>query len=318
MGFIEKFKIHYYSKIITDLIKSQKFKELDQELSKIYQNSPLIYYQILKVFYFSFKEVNNTHSLFSGNLIFINSYLVEDIDLISNFLNFYLNEINFENKNIFHINDEIAKIEKEINQSNFLSFEKLIENSIYYQAIISIRHKKFVNILKNQFAFFSTSKDFNFSDPNLTKCFFLLVDHPYIIYQKIKESNNDNKVLSQNIMFNLDNTTFQQSHLGIEIEIINKGWTTHTASWIDPAVLNSFKGLVIQKADLINSPLDTYLSIIMHLRQSGWELDLNYSVIEKYIGLNKLSNTLIKISNNEKKFIQKNIEKVTSDLNFEL
>ena len=73
-----------------------------------------------------------------------------------------------------------------IKKNEFLNFDLMVKNLIFFQTIISCSKPELLNIISNQHAFFSTQENLNFSDPNLVKCFFL-VDHPYTLYQRLKK-----------------------------------------------------------------------------------------------------------------------------------
>ena len=136
----------------------------------------------------------------------------------------------------------------------------------------------------------------------------MIVDEPFQIYRDIKASNNFDKNLAQNIMFNLDSAPLLDNTSNIEIT--RNSWPIHTASWTDPNVINSLKGLVLSKNLLLQKDLNSYVSIILHLKQANIKIDLNYDIIQQYLNEVRFDNQInkIDISNNEKKFIEKNIQ----------
>lgn len=320
MSLIKKIEFNYHIKVINDLVQNKKYDDLNVELIKIYKKSKLLYFQILKKFYAPFQDLSNTKNIFYNNIVFVNSFISEDADIIYNFLSFYLNNVNYQKSYFSDISYEYAKIENLISNKNNISFDDIIENSCLYQSLISMDKSDYLNVFKNEYAFFSTSKDLNFSNPNIVKCYFLIVDHPYDVYKKIKESYGHDKFLSQNIMFNLDNSKNKKKYENIDIEIVKKGWDIHTSSWIDANVMNSFKGMIIKKDDLFNNCNELFSSIILHLRQSDIDIKLDYSLIEKYCSdLNyNIDATDNDISNNEKKFMYKQIKDIATELEFEL
>ena len=74
------------------------------------------------------------------------------------------------------------RIKKEEN----ITQEDIFQNSIFYQAIQNYLKEDKIQFLSNQFAFFSTPSNINFTNIRLTKCYFLLIEHPYKIYQRLK------------------------------------------------------------------------------------------------------------------------------------
>ena len=61
----------------------------------------------------------------------------------------------------------------------------------------------------------------------------------------------ENKIDLHNFIFNFDKKPLLEEHNQIKIEILRKDWETFNSSWLDPNVLNSFKGLVIKKMNLL-------------------------------------------------------------------
>ena len=162
--------------------------------------------------------------------------------------------------------------------------------------------------IENIHSFFSTQHNYNFTDAFLTKCYFLIVDEPLQVYQDIKHRHNLDKDLAQNIMFNLDNKPLMDEKFNIEVT--RKSWPIHTSSWTDPNVMNALKGLVLNKRLLLQKDLDTYASIILHLKQANIKINLQYDLIQQYLDENNFINqsNIPDLSNNEKKFIEKNIQ----------
>ena len=320
MNFIHNIKYNYYKKVINDLIVEKKYDELKKELLKIYNKSPTLYYLYLKDFYQSYREINNTNNLFFNNFVYINSFLETDIEIVNNFLKFYFKELNYKQINFGSLSSNVAAVCQKLKKNEFLNFDLMVKNLIFFQTIISCSKPELLNIISNQHAFFSTQENLNFSDPNLVKCFFLVVDHPYTLYQRLKKKF-ENKIDLQNYIFNFDKKPLLEEHNQIKIEILRKDWETFNSSWLDPNVINSFKGLIIKKDELTNKITcqDTYSSIILHLKQSGLDIPIKYDVISKYIStLSFIGDQFDELSNNEKKFIKNNIGNIYSELDFEV
>lgn len=320
MNFIHNIKYNYYKKVINELIVEKKYDELKEQLLKICHKSPNLYYLYLKDFYHSYRKINNTTNLFFNNFVYINSFLETDIEIINNFLKFYFQELNYNQINFRSLSSSVAAASQKLKQNEFLNFDSMVKNLIFFQTLISCSKPESLNIISNQHAFFSTQENLNFSDPSLVKCFFLVVDHPYKLYQRLKKKFK-NKIDLHNFIFNFDKKPLLEEHNKIKIEILRKDWETFNSSWLDPNVLNSFKGLVIKKDDLNNknSCQDTYSSIILHLKQSGIDVPIKYDVINKYISkLSFVEDQLDELSNNEKKFIKNNIGNISLELEFEV
>ena len=291
-----------------DKRKNLNFDSLKANLQKL-AKAPHLYSKIHQNFFKEFNDITNSHNIFPCNYIFINSFLEEDLSLIKNFLNYYFEKMNYQKFS------EI-KYEELINQINLLlkdyprpmAFEDVVSSSMIYQSLFGFLNEEKELYIENIHSFFSTQHNYNFTDAFLTKCYFLIVDEPLQVYQDIKHRHNLDKDLAQNIMFNLDNKPLMDEKFNIEVT--RKSWPIHTSSWTDPNVMNALKGLVLNKRLLLQKDLDTYASIILHLKQANIKINLQYDLIQQYLDENNFINqsNIPDLSNNEKKFIEKNIQ----------
>lgn len=309
MKIIDNIKYHYYIKVFEEDLKNLNFDGLQAHLQKLAKN-PHLYSKIHKKFFKEFNDITNSHNIFPCNYIFINSFLEEDLSLISNFLKYYFEKTNYQK---FH---KIKKYEDLLAQSNMLlkensspmTFEDVVSSSMIYQSLFSFLNEEKELYIENIHSFFSTPHNYNFTDAFLTKCYFLIVDEPLQVYQDIKYRHNLDKDLAQNIMFNLDNKPLMDKKSNMEVT--RKSWPIHTSSWTDPNVVNSLKGLVLNKKLLLQKDLETFASIILHLKQANIQINLQYDLIQQYLDENSFVNqsNTTDLSNNEKKFIEKNIQ----------
>tara|TARA_B100000963_G_C22514262_1_gene619877 strand:- start:542 stop:1099 length:558 start_codon:yes stop_codon:yes gene_type:complete len=161
--------------------------------------------------------------------------------------------------------------------------------------------------ISNNLPFFSTKENFNFSKPNITQSYIYIINHPYDVYQFIKTNNNNDQEVARNIFLNLDQKASLQEHKNSSFYLSKKGWQTNTQSWTDANVINSLKGKIISKKELYNSTYEVLSSIILHLIQSGVEIDLNYDLIDKFVKNNQLKqyDSIYEISSKERKFLDK-------------
>ena len=190
---------------------------------------------------------------------------------------------------------------------------------MYYQSILTYLKKDIVQFLTNQFAFFSTNTDLNFTNTRLTKCYFLLIEHPYKVYQKYKNKLKS-KDLALNEFLNLDNKPLTYNYENLNMMVTRKDWSTYNSSWSDPNVTNTLRGAFLKKEEYLESPDEFFASIILHLRQSGYDIPLNYSLIAEYVSnkVNLQEHEDINISNHEKKSLKKQIESVSEHLGYDL
>ena len=308
MKIIENIKYNYYIKVFEEDLKNLNFDSLKANLQKL-AKAPHLYSKIHQNFFKEFNDITNSHNIFPCNYIFINSFLEEDLSLIKNFLKYYFEKMNYQKFS------EI-KYEELIDQINLLlkdyprpmAFEDVVSSSMIYQSLFGFLNEEKELYIENIHSFFSTQHNYNFTDAFLTKCYFLIVDEPLQVYQDIKKRHNLDKDLAQNIMFNLDNKPLMDEKFNIEVT--RKSWPIHTSSWTDPNVMNALKGLVLNKRLLLQKDLETYASIILHLKQANIKINLQYDLIQQYLDENNFINqsNIPDLSNNEKKFIEKNIQ----------
>ena len=308
MKIVENIKYNYYIKVFEEDLKNLNFDSLKANLQKL-AKAPHLYSKIHQNFFKEFNDITNSHNIFPCNYIFINSFLEEDLSLIKNFLKYYFEKTNYQKFS------EI-KYEELIDQINLLlkdypspmAFEDVVSSSMIYQSLFGFLNEEKELYIENIHSFFSTQHNYNFTDAFLTKCYFLIVDEPLQVYQDIKHRHNLDKDLAQNIMFNLDNKPLMDEKFNIEVT--RKSWPIHTSSWTDPNVMNALKGLVLNKRLLLQKDLDTYASIILHLKQANIKINLQYDLIQQYLDENNFINqsNIPDLSNNEKKFIEKNIQ----------
>ena len=154
MNFIHNIKYNYYKKVINDLIVEKKYDELKKELLKIYNKSPTLYYLYLKDFYQSYREINNTNNLFFNNFVYINSFLETDIEIVNNFLKFYFKELNYKQINFGSLSSNVAAVSQKLKKNEFLNFDLMVKNLIFFQTIISCSKPELLNIISNQHYFF--------------------------------------------------------------------------------------------------------------------------------------------------------------------
>ena len=171
--------------------------------------------------------------------------------------------------------------------------------------------------LLNNLPFFSSQNNYNFTKFNLTQSYILILNDPYEVYQKIKIQNKHDQDIARNIFLNLDDKSEKKIIGKTNFHLKKKGWDINTKSWSDPNVLNSIRGKVVLKKDLINEPYDTLSSIVLHLIQSGVNIDLNYDLIESFVKKNPIPiKDTINLSNKEKKFIDNNISQILNEYDF--
>lgn len=319
MGIIQNIKYQYKFKLLEDLFKNSNFKDINLNFSSYSKDNPEECLKLLKSFIKSILEITTDQKILNDNLVLINSYDRDDGKLVTDFLNFYLGSIEEKNFLITTYQDQQFEILNKLKKTGIYDENDFFDNSLFYQALMTFIDEEKIKILQNHSSFFSTQSNLNFTNSRLTKCYFLIIDHPYKAYESLKEKI-DSKDMAMNEFLNLDNKPFIEKKDGIEISIPRKSWQIFHNSWSDPNVLNTLRGAIIKKESLYSDPEEFFTSVILHLRQSNYEIPLKYNLIDQYISNNLkiLENDYqsSNLSNKEKKMIDREINQASDNLGF--
>ena len=307
MSFLNKFQYHYHSKYLDELSNSENYLELISYLEKL-SNEKKIFHDL------SFKYVNHAIHTLSDDvsnkkIVWINSFLSEDKKYVLSFLESYLSNFNHLKQIINSYQDEINKI---LLKSEKIDLNTLINHSYFFQWMVINKQKSPYKFISNNLPFFSTEKNFNFSKSNLTQAYVYIINHPYEVYKFIKRNNNNDQEIARNIFLNLDHKASLEEHDSSSFYLSKKGWHTNIQSWTDANVTNSLKGKIISKKELHNNSYEVLSSIILHLIQSGVDMDLNYDLIDDFVKKNPLKQDDFddEISSKEKKFLDKYVNDI--------
>ena len=315
MSVLTNIKYQYNLRILEDFISTNNYSEFFDHLEKLRGKNQL--YLMLLSNLGNAAILNNRNDIFKSKIIWLSSYMQEDISYVSNFLDYYIKNTESSVGDINQYEKKLITILNKISNIESLKFSDFVDRSYLYQYLILHENKNEIKFLENHLPFFSTKNNLNFTKNTLTNCFIYIIDNPYNVYQKIKNIYNGDKSVAQNIFLNLDNHSSSLKIGNVEIEINKQGWHTHTLSWTDSNVLNSLNGKVILKNDLIENTFETLSSIILHFIQSGTKIKMDYNVIKRFIDINSQGNSSIKIdiSEKEKKFIERYINNIVSNFN---
>ena len=317
MSVLTNIKYQYNLRILKDFLSTNNYSEFFDHLEKIKSNHTLYLKLLLNLG--NSAILNNTNDIFKSKIIWLSSFMQEDTKYISNFLNFYNKNIEANFSNIYQYEEKLIKILNNISVIEKLNFSDFVEKSFVYQYLILHENADQIKFLKNHLPFFSTKNNFNFSKNTLTNSFIYVIENPYAVYQKIKNSLKGDKSLAQNIFLNLDNHSSSIKIENVNVEINKQGWHTHTSSWIDPNVINSLNGKIVLKKDIISNTFEVLSSVILHFIQSGANIKMDYNLIKDFIDQNPPDTDLIEIdvSQKEKKFIAKYVDNIFSKFNFD-
>ena len=302
MSFLNKFQYHYHNKQLDALSNSENYIEILSYLENLSDDK--------KIFHdLSLKYVNHAiHSLSDDvsnkKIVWINSFIDEDKKYVLLFLESYLSKFNPLKQTIKSYQDEIDEI---LIKSEKIDFNTLINHSYFFQWMIINKQKSPYKFISNNLPFFSSEKNFNFSKPNITQSYIHVINHPYEVYKFIKKKNNYDQEIARNVFLNLDHKATLQEYKNSSFYLSKKGWHTNTQSWTDANVINSLKGKIISKRELKTNSYETLSSIILHLIQSGVEIDLNYDYVDDFVKNNPLDQDYFndEISSKERKFLDK-------------
>ena len=319
MKIIQNIKYQYQLKLIEDLFKDNKFNEINSCLLEYCNKSPTNGYNLLKKYIPQILNITSEEKILNDNIVLINSFEKNDSEIISKFINYYLSKISFSNYEVSNYQNELTSIIMSLKKIKKIDQDDIFNNSIYYQSILTYQKKDVLQFLGNQFAFFSTPANLNFTNIRLSKCYFLLIEHPYNLYQKIKHKLNS-KDLAINEFLNSDDVPLINTFKNVELSVTRKGWGVFTNSWSDPNVVNTLKGAILKKEEFYDNPEEFFAGIILHLRQSNCDIPLDYSLINEYVSnLHTINEPqTINISNREKKALKKYIESVSDNFGYEL
>ena len=314
MSLINKINFQYKYKLFKDLESENKYEELLKELMKINENKK-IFFDLAKIFVSKIIKKNDME-IFSSKIIWLNSFLLEDLSYLKMFLSFYFSKTYENIKPIKSYAEEISSFFEYLGVSYKLDFNDHLDNSYLYQWAILQKTQETFKFVANQMPFFSTNNNFNFTKPTLTNCFISIIDNPYKIYNSIKVLNNNDIEMSRNILLNLDGRSKYIDLPNLNIEINRQGWHTNTLSWKDPNVINSLRGKIILKDELIDNTSETLGSIIFHLIQSGVDITLDYELIKQFVDQNPFISEKIteNVSIKEKKFLKPYLDNILSDV----
>ncbi|MDC0968561.1 hypothetical protein OAS25_05745 [Alphaproteobacteria bacterium] len=283
---LKKIKTNYLDKLFSELVNQNDFVKINTELDKLKNEDFELYFLFLNRIINTYLNNDQGQRFFQNKFIWLNSFDLDDTQIIKNFLSFYLREkldLNLESS--LYIKD-FQKLPKELIQKN-ISFEDLVDNSYLYQYEMLKRVDNKYKLILNNHVFFEKLPNKFFTHYYLTQCFFYVIKNPIHVY-----ANYRSKVGSQQSALNFLNgfTEKNQSSLDEEkvlIQNTTKDWSTNVLSWTNTNVINTFRGQIIKFEELISNPEQILAEVISHLIQAGMEIEIDYDLINNYINNNE-------------------------------
>ena len=318
MSLLTNIKYQYNLRILKDILSTNNYPEFFEHLEKLRKNNRL-YVQLLLTLGNS-AILDNKNDVFKSKILWLSSFSQEDTSYVSNFLSYYNRNTETSLGDVNQYEEKVISILKNISNIERLTFSDFVERSYLYQYLILSENDNPVKFLNNHLPFFSSQNNLNFSKSTLTNSYVYIIDNPYCVYQKIKNKFNGDKTIAQNSFLNLDNHSSFIKINDVDVEINKQGWHTHISSWTDSNVINSLKGKIILKKDLMQNTFDVLSSLILHFIQSGINIKMDYNLIKSFIDENPPESDSIEIdiSRKEKKFIDNYIIDIVSKFNFEV
>lgn len=317
MNFFKKIKLDYYSKTIPDLFNQKKFSEIKEVFEKIYKLDRRSALLLFRKYYLDLSHTPKKN-FFDNNIVWINSFLKSDCQIIIDFFDFYFKKTKFQSIGFLDYSNELLTINKSL-QLNEGNFENIVNDSYFYQYCIGQNHPlNSINFIKNQIPFFETSNKKMFSIPNITKCFFYIVRDPIEVLTLLNQNNNQDNAIME--LLNLDQKPLVLNQETQFIQIARKDWQTNVNSWTNENVIESFNGLVLTTSDLQKDPYTIFAEVIAHLIQAGVDLNLDYNLIQEYIEHKHFKPEPIEKQNlsNHKKKLLKGIAKTAQDWGYDI
>tara|TARA_Y100000996_G_scaffold398575_1_gene366747 strand:+ start:2108 stop:3064 length:957 start_codon:yes stop_codon:yes gene_type:complete len=316
MNFLKKIKLEYNIKLFNDHISSQQFDLAYKFILDLNEKDKVDFFLLLKNCYEKFIDLPN--DFYKKKIIWTLSYDLDDLSFINKFLNYYLSKNSkstfcyenyantlsnfFTNNNIGHENDQIG-------------FNDFIKYSDLYQNLILFDCSKEFLFLESCASFFETNQKNYFTNNNITFCYFYILAKPENLYLKYKNIYNSSEASFDN-MFNFSDQSFlnpEQKNQKIKTYENRTNLNTNVKSWVDPNVIDTYKGKIISYNRLLEEPEEVLIEILIHLKQYDFDLDINMDDIKKFVSSHSITDfDDIELSKNEKKFLDRNLDKSIS------
>ncbi len=325
MSIINKIKLNYNLKLLDDLIINQKDKEILELLRGTKEKNKDIFFHLLKHLNHQYAHKPNAENLFQNKLVLINSFQLEDCSYLTKFLKFYFSKTNYE----YYFNNLTDSIASDLDQMKLKYFPKQIDfnhmvefSDFFINSILLDQNEKSCFLTSNSAFFESHKKTKYFIYPNTAAAFFFIHDNPLKIFAQLKEKySNTQKALNELCNMEKSLISSQKNIANHQVLENRQSWDIYTQSWLDPNVLNTYRGLAIGNEEFSLRPEEVLTKVIFHLIQAGLKIEVDYEAIGKFIKDNKFipKEFSSDISKKDRKLLINNIDKkVLKDLEYEI
>ena len=311
MNFLNNIKLKYTSDLLNQSIEKNEFSNFQKHYEVLKKIDESVANKYIRYNSFDFIEKEELNFLFNQNIIWANSFRKKDTDLVTNFISqiFALTS----NTKIQHLNfyEEVLKTlsEEEIKDYQFVN-DVFLKSHYYFQMMIDNQNPG-VKLMNTNSAFFEYNSKIHFTHHKLTKCLFYILKHPYQIFSELKQEGLTSQA-ALNVLCNLENKpTMMEIHKDGKVLSCpenSSSWENNVLSWTDDNVQTSLRGLIIFYDDLLDDTEDKLITIAAHLKEAGFEIELNpleISKIAEKFQFDQRNTIPIEISNNEKKLIDR-------------
>lgn len=279
MGIISNITAKYYDNLFKIHLKDKNLKGLNELLLKSSKNKDifidLVFHNIDNLIS---EDIDNT--VIKKNLIWVNSFNVDDCDYINKFITYYLSD---EKIFIKKYDEYISELDIHKKFEKIL-FDDFLNHSYFFQFLISYNHYDSFNFINSAAAFFETESNKYFTHINQTRCYIYITKNPKEVLHDLTLKYDDQN-RSINELLNLDqHPTILEGKM--VIEETKKNWAVNAHSWLNDNTMNTYRGLHIKYESLRKDTADILASIVFHLNDAGMNLRLDYQKIDDFISKN--------------------------------
>ena len=208
MGLLNKIKLNYNLKLFQDFIKDQKFEEAYTLLQEIKKKDEINFFLLLR----NSQNLLNKLSpdFYKKKIIWTISYDLQDLSYVNNFLDYYLSKnlnLTFSIENFANsLNQYFTNLNPK-NQEKNIQFNDFITQSNFFQNLLLFETNKDYLFLNSCASFFETSKKNFFIYPNITFCYFYIINRPEDLLLRYKKIYNSSEA-SYDELFNYNDKQF--------------------------------------------------------------------------------------------------------------
>ena len=121
MGFLQQVKFNYYQNQIKDLISLNNYSEIKQILIRVSQKDEVLFRELLNKFLDNFIGHKELEDLFKKNIFWLNVFEDEELKIITDFLNYYLEKVSDNKVTVLNYSNIFIKNEKRYKFREFLN-----------------------------------------------------------------------------------------------------------------------------------------------------------------------------------------------------